>query len=200
MENFRHTMDVNFFAIADLTQHLIPSLKATAGRIVIVTSVDGLVSLPGNAPYDAAKFAAEAYADALRAELSFWNIDVSVINPSTLRTPLAMDFSELEVDTWEAMEKRDPDGPWKQARTRAWLDEHVAKNKKNLESIAQDPKCAVNDIHHALAAEHPKLRYFSGTLAKTLFYALWIMPEHWSAAAKRALISPAPEVDPTNKG
>jgi NAD(P)-dependent dehydrogenase (short-subunit alcohol dehydrogenase family) len=199
MENFHHTMDVNFFGIVDLTQGLIPSLKATEGRIVIVTSVDGLVSLPGNAPYDAAKFAAEAYADALRTELSFWKVGVSAINPSTLRTPLAMDFSELEIVTWEQMEQKDPDGIWKQAYTRAWLDEHVAKNKKNLESIAQDPQCAVNDIYHALAAERPKHRYLSGTFAKTLFYALWVMPEHWSATAKKALISPAPEVESSNK-
>jgi hypothetical protein len=80
-----------------------------------------------------------------------------------------------------------------------WLDEHVAKNKKNLESIAQDPQCAVDDIYHALAAEHPKLRYLSGTMAKTLFYALWVMPEHWSAIAKKALISPVPEVESSNK-
>ncbi len=200
MENYRKTMEVNFFAIADITQHLIPSLKSTAGRVVIVSSVDGIVSLPGNAPYDAAKFAVEAYADALRAELSFWKIKVSVINPSTMRTPLAMEFFQAEKVTWEKMEHKDPDGAWKQTWTREWLDEFVEVNTKNLEMIAQDPKHAINDICHALSAARPKLRYLSGTLSKTLFHALWIMPESWSAPLKKIMvIQPAPKIEPPGK-
>ena len=195
MDNFRKTMEVNFFAIADITQRLLNSVKACSGRVVIVTSVDGIVSLPGNAPYDASKFAAEAYADALRAELSFWQVQVAVINPSTLRTPLAMEFFEAATVTWEDMERRDPDGEWKQSWPREWLQHYVRKNKKGLESIAQDPQCAVDDICHALAAVRPKIRYLSGTAAKTVFYALWVMPEHWSLAAKKATISPAPNTD-----
>jgi NAD(P)-dependent dehydrogenase (short-subunit alcohol dehydrogenase family) len=199
MSNFRRTMDVNFFAITDITQRLIPSLKNTEGRVVIVTSVDGIVSLPGNAPYDAAKFAAEAYADALRVELSFWNVGVSVANPSTLRTPLSMNFFESETETWETMEEKDPDGAWKQAWSRAWLDEFVEENGKRMEAIAQDPGHAVNDLYHALAAVRPKSRYLSGHLAKTLFYALWLMPEHWSFLIKKATISPGPKVDLAEK-
>lgn len=195
MDNYRRTMEVNFFAIADMTQHLIPCLKSTGGRIVIVSSVDGIVSLPGNAPYDASKFAVEAYADALRAELSAWKVSVSVINPSTLRTPLAMEFFEAEIVTWETMERKDPDGAWKETYTRAWLDEHVEQSKKGLEAIAQDPQCAVDDIFHALVTARPKLRYLSGKLAKTLFYALWIMPEHWSFKMKKAMISPSPKIE-----
>ena len=194
LENYRRTMDVNFFAIVNLTQQLIPSLKATEGRIVIVSSVDGIVSLPGNAPYDASKFAVEAYADALRAELSFWNVDVSVINPSTLKTPLALGFFASQINTWEQMEQAEPDGEWKKAWSRAWLDQYVAENTQRIEQIAQDPIHAINDIYHALAATHPKMRYLSGSAAKTFFYALWKMPEHWSFAIKKSLINPPPEV------
>ena len=62
-----------------------------------------------------------------------------------------------------------------------------------LEQIAQDPAKAVNDIIHALSALKPKFRYLSGSAAKTLFYALWIMPESWSHWFKKGLISPPPE-------
>ena len=82
IETYRRIMEVNCFAAVQLTQPLIPMLKASTGRVVIVSSVDGVVSLPGNAPYDASKFAVEAYADALRVELSFWNVHVAVVNPS----------------------------------------------------------------------------------------------------------------------
>ncbi|MBT4518456.1 MAG: SDR family NAD(P)-dependent oxidoreductase [Halieaceae bacterium] len=195
LDNYHRTMDVNFFAITEITQRLIPCLKPTRGRVAIVSSVDGIVSLPGNAPYDAAKFAVDAYADALRIELSFWEVSVSVINPSTLRTPMMMKFFESETITWEKMEQLNPDGIWKQGWTREWLDEYIEQNVKGLDIIAQDPKHAVNDICHALAGARPKHRYLSGTLAKTLFYALWIMPEGWSYRIKKAMISPTPNTE-----
>jgi NAD(P)-dependent dehydrogenase (short-subunit alcohol dehydrogenase family) len=199
MENYKKTMDVNFYAIVDITQHLISSLRAATGRVVIVTSVDGIVSLPGNAPYDAAKFAAEAYADAFRVEMSYWDIGVSVINPSTLRTPLAMNFFEAGAATWDQMDKVDPNGDWKQYWTREWLEGYAENMRENLEMIAQDPNIASSDIHHALTAARPKARYLSGRLARTLFYALWIMPEHWAFVIKKGTVSPAPNIELPDK-
>jgi NAD(P)-dependent dehydrogenase (short-subunit alcohol dehydrogenase family) len=194
LDNYRRTMEVNLFAIVNLTQMLIPSVRAARGRFVVVTSVDGIVSLPGNAPYDASKFAAEGYADALRAELSFWDVGVSVINPATLHTPMVERFFASTRDTWEEMERLDPEGEWKKVWTREWLEKHVEQQSKGLARIAQDPSCAINDIFHALVAERPKARYLSGRMAKTLFYALWIMPERWSHAVKKLLINPKPEI------
>jgi NAD(P)-dependent dehydrogenase (short-subunit alcohol dehydrogenase family) len=194
IENYRRMMEVNFFSIVNLTQMLIPQVRAASGRFVIVTSVDGIVSLPGNAPYDASKFAAEGYADALRIELSLWNVSVSVINPSTLRTPLVERFFESGRDTWEAMDRLDPDGEWKKVWTREWLEKFVDQQSQGLARTAQDPKCAVDDIYHALAAKRPRMRYLSGKLAKTVFYALWVMPECWSSALKKVMIHPRPNV------
>jgi NAD(P)-dependent dehydrogenase (short-subunit alcohol dehydrogenase family) len=195
LENYRQVMEVNLFSIINLTQMLIPHVRAAGGRFVVVTSVDGIVSLPGNAPYDVSKFAAEGYADALRAELSLWNVGVSVVNPSTLRTPLIDGFFESERDAWEAMDRLDPEGEWKQVWTREWLEEHVEFQSKGLARIAQDPKCAIDDIYHALAAKRPRMRYLSGKMAKTFFYALWIMPERWSHAIKKRLIYPRPDIE-----
>jgi NAD(P)-dependent dehydrogenase (short-subunit alcohol dehydrogenase family) len=192
LETYRRVMEVNCFAVVALTQALIPMLKTSQGRVVVVSSVDGLVSLPGNAPYDASKFAVEAYADALRVELSFWKVHVAVVNPATMKTPLAMGFFEAHRTAWERMYQADPQGAWQQAWTRDWLDEYVAVNTKNLASIAQDPIHAVRDIVHAVAAQHPRLRYLSGTLAKTLFFALWKMPESWSLVIKRGTVAPKP--------
>jgi NAD(P)-dependent dehydrogenase (short-subunit alcohol dehydrogenase family) len=194
IENYRRLMEVNLFAIINLTQMLIPQVRAARGRFVIVTSVDGIVSLPGNAPYDASKFAAEGYADALRAELALFDVGVSVVNPATLRTPLANRFFPSGRDTGEAMERIDPEGEWKKVWTRKWLDEYVEQQSKGLARIAQDPICAIDDIFHALAAKRPRLRYLSGRFAKTLFYLLWVMPEHWSYLFKKVLIYPRPNI------
>jgi NAD(P)-dependent dehydrogenase (short-subunit alcohol dehydrogenase family) len=211
IKNYRDCMEVNFFGIVSLNQRLLPMIKAaaaaaeskllkssntteTASRIVIVTSVDGIVSLPGNAPYDSSKFAAEAYADALRCEMSFWNVFVSVINPSTMRTPLALTFFESQRATYDSMEKQDPNGNWKQEWTRQWLDEHIKINSRGINSIAENPIVTVKDIYHAVTSKYPKFRYLSGTAAKTLFYLLWVLPEHYSFSFKKSIINPPPQV------
>ncbi|MDH5171193.1 MAG: SDR family NAD(P)-dependent oxidoreductase [Gammaproteobacteria bacterium] len=193
---YREVMEVNFFAPVLLTQKLIPGLRKTRGRIVLVSSVDGLVSLPGNAPYDASKFAVEAYADALRAELSFWDVSVSVINPSTMRTPMSMKFFEAHRKAWLEMARIDPAGEWKSMWPREWLEEYIELNTRQLDKISQDPIHAVRDISHALTARRPRLRYLSGTAAKTLFYALWVGPESWALRFKRVMIQPPPPVNP----
>lgn len=90
------------------------------------------------------------------------------------------------------MEKRDPDGAWKEAWTREWLDEFVSVNSKNLAGIAQDPIHAIHDVTHGVMAKYPHFRYLSGTLAKTLFRALWKMPEEWSFVVKKGTITPSP--------
>ena len=194
---YREVMDLNFFAPVLLTQKLLSALRKARGRVVLVSSVDGLVSLPGNAPYDASKFAVEAYADALRAELSFWNVGVSVINPSTMRTPMSMTFFEAHRKTWLAMERTDPQGGWKSLWPEKWLNEYIELNTRQLDKISQDPVHAIRDITHALTACRPRLRYLSGTAAKTLFYALWVGPESWALRFKRVMIQPPPPVKPS---
>ena len=189
---YRDVMAVNFFAPVLLTQKLLSALRRCKGRVVLVSSVDGIVSLPGNAPYDASKFAIEAYADALRAELSFCDVFVSVINPATMRTPMAEAFFPAHRNTWQAMAKDDPGGDWQALWPESWLEQYVEKNTQQLRSIAEDPAAAVSDVVHAVTAAHPKLRYLSGRLAKTFFYALWLMPEAWSLRIKRLTVQPQP--------
>ncbi len=194
LETYRRVMDVNYFAVVRLTQPFIQMLKQSKGRVVIVSSVDGIVSLPGNAPYDGSKYAVEAYADALRVELSFWDVHVAVVNPATMRTSLALGFFEAHKKAWEMMEKQDPAGAWKETWTKEWLDEYVAVNSKNLAGIAQDPIHAIRDVAHGVAAKYPRFRYLSGTLAKTLFRALWKMPEEWSFVVKKGTVTPLPKI------
>jgi NAD(P)-dependent dehydrogenase (short-subunit alcohol dehydrogenase family) len=196
---YRRVMEINFFVPVELTRRLLGPLRGGRGRVVFVSSVDGLVSLPGNAPYDASKFALEAYADALRVELATAGVTVSVVNPATMRTPLAMSFFDGHRKAWSAMDAAEPEGHWKALYPPAWLDEYIDVNRRNLERIAQDPGHAIRDITHAVAARHPRMRYLSGLAAKTFFYALWVGPESWSLAIKRALIRPAPKA-PIDQG
>ena len=53
-----------------------------------MSSVSGLIALPGSGAYSASKYAVESLADALRIELSPWRIPVSLIEPGPTRTDM----------------------------------------------------------------------------------------------------------------
>jgi len=200
MSNYREVMEVNFFGVVALNQLIMPAIQQAKGRVVLVSSVDGIVSLPGNAPYDASKFALEAFVDCLRIEASYWGVKVAVVNPATMKTPLALAYFDTVKQTWQKMDASDdtPDAyidnnkDWKLEWNSEWLKSFTEEGAKNLESIAQDPMITARDILHALEAKHPRHRYLSGTLAKTLFYFLWCMPESVSYAVKKKIMMTHP--------
>jgi len=87
MKAGRHQMEVNFFAPARLVQLLAPSMRARGGgRIVNVSSVAGKVYSPLSGWYCASKFALEGMTDCLRIEMKPFNIGVSLIEPSPIKT------------------------------------------------------------------------------------------------------------------
>lgn len=80
----------NFFGAHQLTMRLLPAmLPHGEGRIVMTSSVMGLISTPGRGAYAASKYALEAWSDALRMELRHSGIKVSLIElvPFVLASP-----------------------------------------------------------------------------------------------------------------
>jgi NADP-dependent 3-hydroxy acid dehydrogenase YdfG len=67
-EVWRTTFDVNVVAVAELTRHLLPALRAAAGQVVLINSGAGQRANPNWGAYAASKFALRAFADVLRAE------------------------------------------------------------------------------------------------------------------------------------
>lgn len=66
---------------------LLPAMQPHGeGRIVMTSSVMGLISSPGRGAYAASKYALEAWSDALRMELRHSGIKVSLIEPGPIRT------------------------------------------------------------------------------------------------------------------
>ena len=202
IQNYRKCMELNFFAVVSLTSELLPLLKepditGLSKRIVIMSSVDGLVACATNAPYCASKFAVEAYAECLRTEQSLWNIEVSVINPSTFKTPLAMGYASSGRRTYDEMLALDTnkDSRWKKEYTLAWADEFYGGLEKNIANIAEDPIIVVKAIINALSSASPRHRYLVGIAARTIFWILWVFPSIWTSKIKKAvLINPAPSV------
>lgn len=83
---WRHTLDVNVVAVAELTRLLLPALRATRGQVVMINSGSGLTARAGWGAYAASKFALRALADALRAEEP--RLRVTSVHPGRIDTDM----------------------------------------------------------------------------------------------------------------
>jgi NAD(P)-dependent dehydrogenase (short-subunit alcohol dehydrogenase family) len=88
LEQFRHQLEVNVTGQVAVTQALLPALRRGRGRIVFIGSIAGKSALPFLAAYAASKHALEAVADSLRIELAPWGIDVTIVEPGSIKTPI----------------------------------------------------------------------------------------------------------------
>lgn len=81
-EAMRHQFETNVFGTMELTGRVLPFMRERGqGRIVMISSILGLVSMPWRGNYNASKYALEGYTDSLRLELSGSGIRVVTLNP-----------------------------------------------------------------------------------------------------------------------
>jgi NAD(P)-dependent dehydrogenase (short-subunit alcohol dehydrogenase family) len=107
IEDFRRQLEVNLIGQLQVTQAFAPQLGARVpqggppGRIVNMSSVAGTRATPFLGAYAASKFGLEGLSDALRRELMLYGIDVIVIQPGMIATPIwdkaeSADFSRFD--------------------------------------------------------------------------------------------------------
>ena len=86
-EDVRQQMDVNFCGVANMVQAVLPYMRRQfSGRILIVSSMAAVFSIPFQSFYSASKAAVNAYALALRNEVSPFGIKVGVLMPGDVCT------------------------------------------------------------------------------------------------------------------
>jgi short-subunit dehydrogenase len=86
-QRLRRVMEVNFFALAEMTRTALPLLKQGAKPIIVnISSVLGHRAVPRSLEYCASKFAVQGLSEALRVELMPLGIDVLVVCPGLTRT------------------------------------------------------------------------------------------------------------------
>ncbi len=85
---FERLMEVNFLAVARLTQLALPHLRASGGRLVAVASVAGLAGVPTRTGYAASKHALVGFCDSLRIELAGTGVTVTVLVPDYVRSEI----------------------------------------------------------------------------------------------------------------
>jgi NAD(P)-dependent dehydrogenase (short-subunit alcohol dehydrogenase family) len=90
--DFEWLMSINFWGVVYGTKAFLPHLKAAGeGHVINLSSVFGLISVPGQAAYNAAKFAVRGFTDALRMELEMEGCGVSctTVHPGGVKTNIA---------------------------------------------------------------------------------------------------------------
>ena len=87
MAEAKAQLDTNFFGSVRVLQALLPSMRAGGGgRVVFVSSIGGIVSIPFQAFYSASKFAIEGVAEALAYEVAPFGVSVTLVEPGNVRT------------------------------------------------------------------------------------------------------------------
>lgn len=150
MEEIRTHFDVNVLGLIEVTQAFLPMLGArkshngNPGRIVNISSVAGKVAAPFLAPYVGTKHAVEGISKSLRRELLLFGIDVIVIGPGSVSTPIW--------DKSAPPEKYEHTGYYKALKNFA---EFFIREGKN----GDDPSSLASKIVNAFEKNNPKPRY-----------------------------------------
>jgi NAD(P)-dependent dehydrogenase (short-subunit alcohol dehydrogenase family) len=179
IDDLRSQLEVNVVGAVALTQALLPALRGARGRILFISSVGGRVAMAFTAPYAASKHAIEAIGDALRVELRSSNVQVALIEPGSVATPI-----------WD--KSRAQGGGLRVPAELADQYGHVsAAMNKVLDSTERrgvPPELVAETIERALTARRMRARYLIGRDAKAMLLAKRLLPDHvFDRVARRAL-------------
>jgi short-subunit dehydrogenase len=88
----RKVTEINFFGAVNAVTAVLPQMiEQTGGQIVAISSLAGFRGLPRSASYSASKAAMTNFFESLRLDLLNTNVDVTIIQPGFIRTPLTDD-------------------------------------------------------------------------------------------------------------
>lgn len=166
----RKQLEVNVIGQIAVTQAFLPLLRKAQGRVINIGSDSGKISIPLRGAYCASKFALEALTDALRMELRPWGIEVSIIEPGIVKTPIWDKSIALGEDMWSKL----PSEAHKFYSSAVYATINtVNKLSKNGSSAEVVAKAVVQ----ALTAKKPKTRYVVGLHAQISIWLSKLLPD-----------------------
>jgi NAD(P)-dependent dehydrogenase (short-subunit alcohol dehydrogenase family) len=171
LDELRRQFEVNLIGQVAVTQAFLPALRRAGGRIVNVSSIGGRVAVPLLAPYNASKFALEAVSDSLRRELRSQGVDVIVVEPGGVKTPIWRKGNELADKLTERMP---PEGERLYGRMIAAARETTATIERET---GLPPRAVAEVIGKALTEDRPRTRYVVGNEAKVRAQLARFLPD-----------------------
>lgn len=117
-EDWRRQLDVNVVGVANTAKWSLPALRKTSGRLALVSSVMGMVAMPGQAPYSASKFAVRGIGLTLSQELHGTGVSCTTIYPG---------FVESEIGRVGVDGRFDPERQDKRPKRFMWTADNAAR-------------------------------------------------------------------------
>ena len=167
-ENIKLQMESNFIGTVALTREVLPVMrKQGGGTIINISSIGGLMGLPFQGFYSAAKFAIEGFSEALRMEVSKFNIKIVVINPGDFHTNNSANRRKFLSPTGE-------NDPYKDQFERSL--KVIEKDEAN----SRDPVTLARKLVKIVESNNPRQRYIIASFDQKLAVFLKkILPDTW---------------------
>ena len=161
IDSFRQQIEINLIGQVAVTQAVLPALRRAGGRLLNVTSIGGRIAFPFTGAYHASKFGLEGVSDTLRRELRGQGIDVIVIEPGGVKTPIWRKGTEAAEEMAAAL-------PPDMERLYGRLRESIRTESIRIaERTGLEPSAVAEVIGTAMTASRPKTRYLVGRDAKS---------------------------------
>jgi NAD(P)-dependent dehydrogenase (short-subunit alcohol dehydrogenase family) len=177
LDDLRRQFETNLFGVLRVTQAVLPHMRVRrSGRILMMSSVAGLLAPPTYGAYSSSKHALEGLTDALRTELYPFNIHVILIEPGYIVTNFQRTAKELAEPYAQAAQA----SPYAKIYAAAWK----GANQGRGSSKTTPEDCALVMLD-AMESSHPKARYPVTPLAKWASLGKRLMPDAWIDAVIR---------------
>lgn len=148
----RQQFETNVFGLMELTRLAIPLMRQQGhGRIINMSSVLGLISMPFRGAYNASKYAVEGLCDTLRLELKPSGIQVICVEPG----PIESQFRESAVGY--SLKKIDVEHSHFKTQYQQMLG--AFRQQKSESIFTKKPNAVVAKLIHAIESKHPKAKY-----------------------------------------
>jgi NAD(P)-dependent dehydrogenase (short-subunit alcohol dehydrogenase family) len=171
VDRFRQQLEVNLVGQLAVTQAFLPALRRAGGRIVNVSSIGGRVALPLVSAYNASKFGLEGWSDSLRREVRDQGVEVILIEPGGVKTPI---WNKSRGAADEMLEGAPPEAERLYGKQIAAVRARTAKIEQET---GCEPREVAEAIGTALTAEKPKTRYVVGRDAKVRARMAAVLPD-----------------------
>jgi NAD(P)-dependent dehydrogenase (short-subunit alcohol dehydrogenase family) len=178
-QDMRMQFEVNVHGQVAVTQAMLPALRRARGRIVFISSVGGRVAMAFTAPYAASKHAVEALGDALRVELHSSGVQVTLVEPGSVATPI---WDKGRADAERVTIPPELEAAY--GHVPAAMDKVLADTARR--GVA--PEMVAQTIERALDAPRMRARYVVGRDARAMMLVRRLLPDLiWDRVARRAL-------------
>jgi NAD(P)-dependent dehydrogenase (short-subunit alcohol dehydrogenase family) len=151
-EDFRHQLEVNLVSVLIVTKAFLPllgsdrSLQGKPGRIINISSVGGKAGGPFVGAYSASKHGLEGFSESLRRELMLYGIDVIIVGPGSVATPIWDKAEQLDLSTFANTEY---------GESVRRVQEYMIQNGRN----GYPPEKVGEVVWQALTTPKPRVRY-----------------------------------------